>query len=625
MFQHRLKVLLVIIGTAFGVLALRLFQLQVVNHEYYQEKAARNIAMEETLPTLRGGIRDRNDIPLAVDHIDYEVAVWLGRLEALPEPQKQQWVQQVSESLGMSSQQVRLAVSQAETRTQEIADQYPESTRKVNLDWLRLRLAQPILTNVPRERVVQLELDEFRLPVYRRGSRTSPILQVRDHTRRVYPQGSSAAHLLGYMARINREEYEEKGYGRSYAGSELKRYRIDELIGRSGLERRYNERLRGSIGIRQVIVDIHGRPQRELSLTPPRRGQDVRLTIDIRLQKLLENALDARLRQLENTGQGHHGGAAVIMDPRNGDILACATAPRYNPNTFFEDYAALSDEELNPMTPLVDRARLGLYPLGSVFKVVVAMAGLQDGKLTGSTEFTCMRFFTIDGYTKQCLGLHGNLRLGQALERSCNIYFYQAGLLVGGTDIHDMAEHLGLGSPTGVDLNEGEGFVPTPRSLPETLNLSIGGGRLLVTPLQAARLMCVFACGRLPRPRLSELQPVQVQDLGLDPVKLSVVRWGMHDVVMGNLGTARIEGCVPGLTYAAKTGTANLAIAGLYDAWYCGFAPFRNPKVAFAAVIERTQEGGGRAAAPVIRDVFASMLSDPALSRYLSEEGPDLE
>jgi penicillin-binding protein 2 len=309
------------------------------------------------------------------------------------------------------------------------------------------------------------------------------------------------------------------------------------------------------------------------------------------------------------------------MDPNTGDVLACATAPRFDPNTVLDDFVRLQGDR---SAPLFDRARLGLYPLGSVFKVVVALAGLESGTLSGQTEFTCTGAFTIGDKTWKCTGVHGTLRLEQAIERSCNSWFYQAGLTVGGERIRNMAIRMGLGRLTDLDLAEAAGLVPLPDSQRELINLSIGGGRLEVTPLQAARLMCVYAnCGKLPRPRLDLARPVLLADLGIDPLKLRMVRWGMHDVVMGSSGTARVSGRVPGLVYAAKTGTANLGIEGLYDAWYCGFAPFRTPKIAFAAVIERTQEYGGQAAAPVIRDVFISMLNDQSLRTYLAEEPSD--
>jgi|GEM_PF-2899720 len=627
MFEHRLRVLFTIIAAGFLILVGRLFYLQVFCHAYYVEKAENNIAFTETLPTMRGEIYDRNGIPLASNQIEYEVRIWLGRFEGLEEKDRDRWVRMVAEALGVAPIEVLAAIDRTEEDARVLANQRKTPEQRVDeLKYIRSWCDLPFFRNVSKETTMRLELEEYQLPRYRQRSKDYPVLRICEGTERVYPQGAVASNLLGYMNRITPEEYYENpglGYGKSYDGSELKAYLKDEMIGRTGLERYHNRRLRGSRGRRLGIKDVYQRVQQEIKVLSPVPGSDVRLTIDVRLQQLLEVALDNRLSELKAEGLDHRGGAAVIMDPVTGDILACATSPRYAPNTVLAEYSTQAND---PNHPLFDRSRLGLYPLGSVFKVVVGLAGLDNGTLTGSTEFTCTGSFTMGNKTWRCPSVHGPLQLEQAIERSCNYYFYQAGLLVGGPHIHDMAQRLGLGRASDVDLTEAAGFVPLPSSKAELVNLSIGGGRLQVTPLQAARMMCALANqGRLPRPRLDLSRPIEVTDLGIDPVKLSVVRWGMHDVVMGNSGTARNTGRVPGLTYAAKTGTANLDTEGLYHAWYCGFAPFKTPKLAFAVVIGRTRESGGQAGAPLIRNVFVSMQADPELRKYLIEDEPEIE
>lgn len=622
MFEHRLRILVAIIGVGFLILAGRLFYLQVICRDFYSAKAAANIAFTEPLPTLRGVIYDRNGVELATNQVEYDVRVWLDRFQRLSEKDRDRWIRLVAESLQTTPGEVQAAVARAEQTAVDIANQRetPEQ-QQTDLSYIRVYLPQPIFFNVPKSTVIRVETDEFRLPLYVRGRRSFPVIDISDDTRRVYPCGSVASNLLGYMNRVTEKEYRD--FREEYEGSHLKAYRMDELIGREGLEKYCNRELRGSRGQRMGVKDVYGTVQKELEVLPPVCGSDVRISIDARLQQLVELALDGRLRELERDGLGHNGGAAVIMDSNTGDILACATAPRYDPNTILDDFARLQADR--KAAPLFDRSLRGRFPLGSVFKVVVALAGLESRAITGSTEFTCSSVFVVEGRPWRCTRPHGTLRLEQALEQSCNVWFYQAGLAIGGRRIHDMATLMGLGMSTGVGLPEASGWVPLPSSQAELINLSIGGGNLLVTPVQATRIMCALAnSGKLPRPRLDLTRPVEITHLAIDPINLKTVRWGMYDVVQGALGTARETGRVPGLEYAAKTGTANLSQANLYDAWYCGFAPFRSPRLAFAAVIERTHEYGGQAAAPLIRDVFNSMLADPQLRKYLAQDASSM-
>jgi penicillin-binding protein 2 len=299
-------------------------------------------------------------------------------------------------------------------------------------------------------------------------------------------------------------------------------------------------------------------------------------------------------------------------------VLAAASFPRFDLNGFQEHYEELTED---PRRPLYNRATQGLYPIGSTFKVVVATAGLAEGLLNAHTEFTCQGAFQDGAHVLKCTSLHGTLELSQAIERSCNVYFWNAGLRVGAKRMKTWAERYGLGRSTGCEIGEKTGRIPLETSRAGTLNLAIGQGAVQCTPLQVARMMgCIGTSGQLADARFTREKPVRVRDVGLTPENLSTVRIGMHDVVYGRMGTARNRAQVAGLDYAAKTGTAQTRLADVEDAWFSGFAPYRTPRVAFTCVIENSRLFGGVAAAPVMQRIFTRMMADPELRKYFEEE-----
>jgi penicillin-binding protein 2 len=426
---------------------------------------------------------------------------------------------------------------------------------------------------------------------------------------RVYPTNTFAAHLLGYVREVSDEQLRQG------------RYRRGDLIGQAGLERLLDEHLRGQDGGESFEVDSVGRPVRLLERREPRPGAQVFTTVDRRIQEVAEQAMAG------------HAGAVVVLDPRDGDVLALVSTPAYpldqlTGNLNREAWLRLIRD---PHAPLLNRALQSQYAPGSVFKVVVTAAGLQEGVLTPADRTYCNGQFQLGKWTfhdwKE--GGHGHVDLRSSLVHSCNIFFYQAGLRVGPALMARYARAFGLGAVAGVDLGgEKPGSVPWaegPRGrrawqAGETVNMAIGQGRLLVTPLQVARMMAAVATGGvLWKPRL--VQRVERADgtlahAGLaratGRVDLSGVVWGflqsaLAGAVSEGTGTAAR---LPGVAVAGKTGTAQSAVrdAKVPDhAWFASYAPADDPQAVVVVLVERGGKGG-QVAAPIARKIYQAIF-----------------
>jgi len=428
---------------------------------------------------------------------------------------------------------------------------------------------------------------------------------------RVYPTSRFAAHLLGYVREASEEQLRSG------------RYRRGDMVGQSGLERLLDEYLRGKDGGEQIEVDAMSRPVRLVQQTEPRPGAQVVTTVDRRVQEAAERAMDG------------HAGAAVVMDPRNGDVLAMVSTPAFQIDQFTGsiDRAAWLQVVRDPEFPLVNRVTQSQYAPGSIFKIVVAAAGLQEGTLAPTDTVTCTGEFHLGRATFKDWkeGGHGRVDLHRAIAESCNVFFYQAGLRIGGAAITRYARAFGFGAPTGVELGgERAGFLPkallkrrNPWPPGETVNMSIGQGAVLVTPLQVARFMAAVANGGvLWRPRL--VQRVERPGHGvvwsddgevnghveISPAVWAFLRHALWAVVndRGTGGAARI----PGLDVAGKTGTAQTiakskASLGQDHAWFAGFAPGQDPEVVIVVLVERGGKGG-QVAAPIARMILNTIF-----------------
>ncbi|MBI3826981.1 MAG: penicillin-binding protein 2 [Candidatus Rokubacteria bacterium] len=430
---------------------------------------------------------------------------------------------------------------------------------------------------------------------------------------RAYPSSRFAAHLLGYVREASDDQLKQG------------RYRRGDMVGQSGLERVLDEHLRGRDGGERIEVDALGRSIRVMQAAEPNPGAQVVTTIDRRVQETAERAMEGK------------AGAVVVMDPRSGDVLALVSTPAYEIDRFTGtiDRAAWLRVVQDPDRPLLNRVIQGQYPPGSVFKVVVTAAGLQEGSLAPMDRVHCGGAFTLGDHTFHDWKKegHGTVDLHRAIVHSCDVFFYQAGLKVGGTTIARYAQAFGLGRATGIDLSgEKIGLIPEPRAgrrgrraflAGDVANMAIGQGALLVTPLQVARAMAAVANGGvLWKPRL--VQRVERPERGviwsdpgrvmghveLSPMVWAVLRQGLWGVVNeGGTGTAAR---IPGLDVAGKTGTAQTVAnskseKGQDHAWFAAYAPAPNPEVVVVVFVERGGHGGA-AAAPIARQILNAIF-----------------
>ena len=441
-----------------------------------------------------------------------------------------------------------------------------------------------------------------------------PGVLVEVEPQRVYPTSTFAAHLLGFVREVSDEQMKQG------------RYRRGDMIGQSGLERVLDEYLRGRDGGERLEVDALGRPVQVMKREEAYPGAQVVTTVDRRIQEAAERAMADR------------AGAVIVMDPRDGDVLAMTSSPafpldRFTGNLEREEWLRVVRD---PMTPLMNRALQSQYAPGSLFKVIVTAAGLQEGSLTPMDRTYCNGEYHLGAWTFSDWkpGGHGHVDLRSALVQSCNIFFYQAGLKVGPEAIARYARSFGLGAPSGIDLgSEKPGLVPFAewrrhRSVRgwqagDTINMSIGQGQLLVTPLQVARMMAAVANGGiLWKPRL--VQRVERADgslaysasskmngrVDLSPVVWSFLRHALSGVV--NEGGTGAAARIPGVEIAGKTGTAQSiaksdSAKGQDHAWFASFAPADDPQYVVVVLVERGGRGG-QVAAPIARQIYQAIF-----------------
>jgi penicillin-binding protein 2 len=441
---------------------------------------------------------------------------------------------------------------------------------------------------------------------------------------RYYPHGTLAGHVVGYAGRAG------KPSDKPIENNELL---WPNAEGRDGLEQTFDDQLQGKVGQYNISFDSIGRKAGEQISIPPQPGYNVITTLDIHIQRLCEESLE----------KGTKRGAIVVIDPNTGEILALASWPTINPNDFVpaittEAFRALQDDKDIPLLP---RAFRSAYPPGSTFKVFVGLAALQSGRIAPDDEFSCPPAIEIGNLTfRNWKKDHaGMLNFADALTQSCNTWFYQVGMKIGGRLIAEYSQRLGLGARTGIPLNaEAEGRIPTDEYMMKTYkrrllngdvaNLSIGQGDTIITPLQMAQAMGAIANGgTLYQTRL--VQQVQSLDdqivhaygiraraqIDIDTPVMAELRRGMVQVVESRAGTAG-RAAVPGVHLAGKTGTAQWGPKNneRTAAWFAGFVPAEKPKYAFAALYEGEARNddthGGTQAAPLIGRVMRELFKE---------------
>jgi penicillin-binding protein 2 len=575
----RIHKTVLIVGIGFLVLLLRLWYLQILEGGYYFTLSTNNHLRLRPVEAPRGFILDRHGEILVENRPTFDL---YATPEDVANPVEVSNV--LAEILGATPAEITSKLAEGRVRPYQPL-------------LLRKDLAEPMMVAVEER---QLDLPGISLQI-------RPI--------RAYPSGGIAATLLGYVSEVNQAELEREDFQDFQPG---------ESLGQAGVERRFDGFIRGLDGGEQIEVDARGRAIRLVNRIEPRSGANIYLTLDKRIQEAAEKAFAGKR------------GAVVAMNPTTGEILAMVSRPSYDPNLFAQRLTAEAWQQLatDPTHPMQNRAFQAQYPPGSIFKLMVTIAGLESGALTPETKFNCPEHFYLgnakfDDWKK---GGFGTLDLKSAITHSANVYFYQAGLKVGIEPIVQTARAFGLGEPPGLGLgDEARGNLPNPqpkrRGQPavwtpgNTVISSIGQGPVVTSPMQLLGMVSAIANGgTIYRPYvvkkivsltgdvLEEYEPEAVRRVSVKPETLAFVRQAMLSVVESGTGA---KAKVPGVLIAGKTGTAQVVKKGeekrqadLKDhGWFVSFAPVDNPKIAVVVLVENGGFGG-QVAAPVAKAVY---------------------
>jgi penicillin-binding protein 2 len=601
-FRRRVIAIGLAVLAAFGLLCSRLVYLQVVRHTDLAEQAESNRTAVVPVVPNRGLILDRNGIVLASNYSAYTLEIT---------PSKAGKVEETIDALA------------------EVVDVTPRDRRRFK----RLREDSRSFDSVPiRTRLSDEEVARFAAQRYR-----FPGVEIKARLFRSYPHGETASHVLGYIGRINQREKEAM---EDWDEEEIANYKGTDYIGKLGVEQSYEKTLHGLTGVEQMETSAGGRAVRRLASHPSTPGDTVMLSLDIRLQKLVEDMY------------GERRGALVAIDPKTGEVLAFVSKPTFDPNLFVEGIDTESWKELSESLdkPLLNRALRGTYPPGSTYKPFMALAALETGTRGPNVVVNDPGYFNFGGHRfGSPEGNLGGVDMRRSIQLSSNIYYYSLANEMGVDLIHDFMKPLGFGQITGIDLGgELRGVLPSTEwkrdtykrpeqkkwYAGETISLGIGQGYNSFTMLQLAQATAIVADGGVRhQPHLvlatrdtvtgkvkSVVQP-PAEDLGYSAANVAVVREGLMSVITG--GTARAVFAGAGYTAAGKTGTAQAVTQAQntkYNArtleehqrdhaLFMAFAPANDPKIALAVVVENAGWGAG-AAAPIARRVFDYWLLD---------------
>jgi penicillin-binding protein 2 len=566
----RIRVLHFLIIAIFIFLALSLMNLTLFQGEKFQDLSNKNCIRLIPQCGSRGKILDTNGDLIVGSSISYDVVVLPQEREAMKKT-----FAGLSGILGISTEEL----------WQKFRKGYSEPSLPV-----------AIVSNISLEEVAALEERKLDLD--------GVIIQ--STSMRSYPYASLASHVIGYLSEIDHWRLTKLvDYG----------YKTKDIVGMGGIEEKYDYYLRQDDGGLQVEVDHQGRFSRVRGFRPPHSGKDVQLTLDLRIQKITEAAMEG------------FSGAAVIMVPQSGEILAMASFPDFDPSLFVKkDNRSVSGLFSDPQSPFLNRAVSGQYPPGSVFKPIVATAGLESGKIDMSTVFHCPGSLQVGRREFKCWDTHSDQNLVQAIAHSCDVFFYKVGLAVGAQALHDYALKFGLSRPSGIELPyEESGFIPNPIWKKiyrfqkwydgDTANFAIGQGEVLVTPLQMCRMMAVFANhGSLVTPYI--IKAIDGQDVSVNHRRVAALHIkqtvidnidkGLRGAVADAKGTANVLADL-GVSVAGKTGTAQNP-RGLSHGWFIGYAPYDKPRYVICVFVEHGAHG--YASAVVAKKIFEAMLQE---------------
>lgn len=598
----RLAALAVIILAGFGILLVALFRVQVVHSDRYGNREEAQSLRRIRLPSARGEIVDRAGVVLANNRPSYDIAISLDQLGRISK--KQDAVRIAEANIFSISSVLNLPVS---VTGKDVKNHYER----------RRPIPMPLWKDLRTEIVAAF--------VERAGTLPGTDLIVTPV--RQYPQGTLAAHLLGFCGKTEQTDDDEV---------ENFYYYQADTVGKQGVERAFDADLRGAPGGRTIRVSPSGMRVANIGDKSAERGNRLVLTIDARIQRIVETALAHTVLPAGKELRG----CAVVLDPRTGEILALASIPTFDPNVFNPGSPAGTVNAVlqNPARPMMNRVIGARYPPGSTFKPVTLLAGLEAGTIHTTDSVECTGGMQIGNRRFGCWNTrgHGHVDGLTAMLQSCDVWFYQAGLRTGVEPIARVAAEFGLGKATGLDYaRDVTGLVPTPdwkRANQgerwwdgDTAQLAIGQSFLLASPLQMANVAATLGNrGRRMRPMvvkrietpegqvLQETAPHIVNRLSAKPQNIEIVRQSMLAAIQAPQGTGHHAG-VKSLSVAGKTGTAEFdsheggQTRRINRAWFIGFAPYDQPSVALAVLIE-DGPSGGHTAAPVAGQIFAGIF-----------------
>ncbi|MGN0920289.1 MAG: penicillin-binding protein 2 [Cellvibrio sp.] len=598
LFRNRVIVMVVALLLLMGALIYRYYDLQINHYQTYATQSDRNRIHVQPVPPTRGLIFDRNGVILADNKPIYTLTV-VG-----------------SDSTGLNETIERLkkiiTISEADiTKFHRLKKQARHYLDPV-----------PLRTKLTEEEIARIAVNQHLLEG----------VEVEAELVRSYPSSTLFAHVVGYTGRISEKEMQ------AFTPEQIKAYSGTHSIGKIGIERSYEEILLGEVGSQNVETNARGRVMRVLDRTDPIKGKDISLHLDAAIQETAAAAMMGRR------------GALVAIEVETGGVVAALSNPGFDPNLFvtgisFADYKALN-EDID--TPLINRFLQGQYPPGSTIKPLIGLAGLHSGATDPDRTIWDPGYFTLPGssriYRDWILavtgGGHGRINLRRAIAESCDTYFWDMGVRTGVDTLHEVGNLFGLGELTGIDVpHERRGIWPSrewkraARGQPwypgDTVNMSIGQGYVLSTPMQLAVMTATIANkGKRIKPHFIRtidgvVQPPQLEsEVKLPQEHWDVIFGGMYDVMHGSRGTARRASVLSNYQMAGKSGTAQvvgIAQNAKYDskalkerhrdhALFVAFAPLENPKIAVAVMLENA-EGGSSQAAPVARRVMDAYLN----------------
>jgi len=590
-YRQRLSGPLIVVLMAFAILTIRLFYLQIIEGETYYTKSVNNCIRLQRIPPERGLIYDQHGILLVDNRPSFDIEITPKDIR----PYKHV-LPNLSRFLNVPKSELMEKLKKARGSA----------------------MYRPVILkrDISRDVLAQIEVNRYDLPG----------VQIRVTPRRHYVQ-RTAVHLIGYLGEISGAELTKKG---------LKEYRQGDYIGKYGVEKIYENYLRGKQGGRQVEVDVNGRVLKINVTEKARPGHNLFLTIDAALQKKAETLLEGK------------SGAIAIMDPNNGMILALASKPDYDPNIFVDGMTHSQWKTLvnDYQKPLHNKVLQGEYPPGSVYKIITVIAGLEEKVISLNEKIECWGHYRLGNRVYRCWKKqgHGWMNIRDAIAQSCDVYFYQLGLQLGVDRLAKYAKACGLGKKTGCGLElERPGLIPTSKwkllhtgevwQKGETLSIAIGQGYNLVTPMQALCLVSAVANGGIIyKPQvIKNIQTVTGKNLfqakrealGRLPANrltMQILKKGLYDVVNKPGGTAYWHARSKSVEICGKTGTAQVVSLKIQEestpddksryedhAWFVAYAPAEKSRIAVAVLVEHGGHGSS-AASPIAKELIEEYL-----------------